>query len=282
MKRKKTICARVVGGIGNQLFIYAFARALELRFKWNVLYDLKTGFSADTYGRSPKLSIYIDSMSVATTRLHCFFYFTKLLSSISRILFKAVIVEEPNNCVLMDIAVLENSKENLIFIQGYFQSYMYFRDFAEQICRDIKFKVEKTNLIENLLTKISDSMSVSIHVRRMQYTNLLKLEYYLTAIESIKSWVSNPVFFVFSDDMEWCKENFSNLDNFIFVLHDIDDEIADLWLMSQCKHHIIANSSFSWWGAWLSKADDNKRVYAPTNTQIGVQNLFYPQDWTVI
>ena len=80
-----------------------------------------------------------------------------------------------------------------------------------------------------------------------------KYNYYIYAINKIKTQIKDPVFFVFSDNIKWCQQNLKADNSFVFVDHNAGDEVAELWLMSQCKHFIIANSTFSWWGAWLSR-----------------------------
>ena len=275
---KNTICARVVGGLGNQLFIYAFARSESLKNKYKVVFDLDTGFAKDNYGRKPLLDKHIPSLSVASKKTIYLFYLTKLFPILSRILFKSEIVVEPDFRKFFNLNPESLGKRSNLFIQGYFQSYLYSNEFAEQIKSDIKLDFHKTELVQDLATQITCSNSVSIHVRRMQYDNLLEVDYYLRAIELIKRNTENPTFFIFSDDMDWCKKNILGPDLLTLVTHDVDDEAADLWLMTQCKHHIIANSSFSWWGAWLSK-NNNKVVVAPAQTQIGVKGALYPEDW---
>lgn len=275
------IIIRVFGGLGNQLFIYAFARALSLKNKREVFFDIKTGFAKDNYGRSPKLNKYIPNLPLASKKTIITFYLTKLFSVFSKILFESAIIVESDSRAFFNLNPEFLKKRNKLFIQGYFQSYLYFNEFAEQIKSDIKFDFQKTELVKNLAAKIICSNSVSIHVRRVQYSNLLELEYYLNAIEIIKIKIEDPVFFIFSDDMDWCKNNFSNSNSLTFIMHDENDEVADLWLMTQCKHHIIANSSFSWWGAWLGSYS-SKIIIAPAKTQIGVIDYLYPNGWILV
>lgn len=129
---------------------------------------------------------------------------------------------------------------------------------------------------QKILEKITQTNSVSIHVRRGDYYNnesafkihgnITTKKYYENALEFIKEKVKNPVFFVFSDEFEWVKKNLYFFSNYGEV-HIIDwnkgfDSYIDLQLMSNCKHNIIANSSFSWWAAWLNK-NKNKIVISP-------------------
>ena len=125
--------------------------------------------------------------------------------------------------------------------------------------------------------KIENTESIAIHIRRIKYEDKLHIDYYLKAL-NIFNGVNKKQFFVFSDDIEWCKNNFYT-NEFIYVSGN--SEIEDFYLMSKCKNFIIANSSFSWWAAWLSKSK-NKKIVAPKNISIGCINEFYPHDWILI
>jgi hypothetical protein len=99
---------------------------------------------------------------------------------------------------------------------------------------------------------INHCNSIAIHLRRVQNDVVLQSDYYSESIDQMMTKISNPHFFIFSDDIEWCKKNLKVEGSLTFVEHNSNDEISELWLMSQCKHFIIANSTFSWWGASLS------------------------------
>ena len=116
------------------------------------------------------------------------------------------------------------------------------------------------------LENIKTTNSVSLHVRRGDYLNLknigvLDVDYYKQAVAYIRKNVEKPTFYIFSDDLDWCKKSLGFLDDCIYV-DRTETEIDDLKLMSCCQHNIIANSSFSWWGAWLNK-NPKKTVIAP-------------------
>jgi hypothetical protein len=281
MGNKKIVCARVLGGLGNQLFIYAFARAFTLKNNHKLIFDVKTGFVNDTYGRSPKLDKYVLEFPIASKFFTYLFYLTKLFPSLSKHIFKTQKINEPNSRSFFEISDESIKNIKIIFIEGYFQSYKYMIEYECQIKNDINFQFPKTQLIRQIEANINSNTSVSIHVRRMQYENVLDLDYYLRAIALIKSKIAMPSFYIFSDDIDWCKSNFSESESLTFIRHDVADEVADLWLMTLCKHHIIANSSFSWWGAWLSK-NEEKIVIAPGKTDIGVYGCLYPDKWITI
>ena len=154
-------------------------------------------------------------------------------------------------------------------LSGYFQNEKYFKKYREEILKTFTFKDEysdeaRTFLFEKVHPLCGDKDIVSIHVRRGDYTlypnhhPVCSDFYYQSSIGKFDS--ENHIFLVFSDDIEWCKENFVG-DNFIFS--DTNNPYLDLAIMSLCDHHIIANSSFSWWGAWLNTSE-NKRVIAPS------------------
>ena len=147
------------------------------------------------------------------------------------------------------------------------------------------------DIVKYIDTKYGDILNkeetISIHIRRGDYLEkedrhpVCRMEYYQAAIEYIDTF-NSPIFIIFSDDIEWCKKHFIG-DNYIFI-QDEEDYI-DLYLMSLCKHNIIANSSFSWWGAWLNK-NINKKVIAPqnwfgVNKRLPTQDI-YCEEWIVL
>jgi len=154
-------------------------------------------------------------------------------------------------------------------LNGYFQTEKYFDFIREKILKLFSFNDEveqKTNLIwqSDVVKILSKSVKVSIHVRRgdyLLYPNhhpVCSMDYYRKAISCFNH---DTKFLVFSDDIEWCMKNLEG-DKFYFV--DSQSDLVDLKMMTMCDHHIIANSSFSWWGAWLNPKEE-KKVVAPSN-----------------
>lgn len=277
----KKIILRNKGGIGNQLFMYCTAKSIAINLNANLYIDNTTGFTNDYYRRSPGISYIInDTIKEANG-------FVKLLIKIKNLVPKNVlkklgikIIEDNSIYNLVDINYLELNNYNKIILEGYFQSYTYFELYEEIILKNIfQDYVFKENY-NDYYKSIKDTNSVSIHVRRLQYDNLLELSYYKRAIAHINSKVNNASFFIFSDDMEWCKKNFSEY-NCTYIISEKPNEFDELYLMTRCKNHIIANSSFSWWGAWIIK-HEHKIIVAPSNTQIGVKDFFYPKNWYII
>ncbi len=161
-------------------------------------------------------------------------------------------------------------KENS-YLDGYWQSEKYFIEFTDIIRNEFSYKLPLSDENNEIAKHISQVNAVSLHVRRGDYITNAKnayigvcsLDYYQLAIEYIKRKIENPTFFVFSDDIDWVKDNLVVGAKSVFINHNKGAEsYNDMRLMSLCKHHIIANSSFSWWGAWLNK-NPEKIVIAP-------------------
>jgi len=159
-----------------------------------------------------------------------------------------------------------------VYLDGYWQSEKYFIDIENTIRKEFTITLEQDAVNKKAAENIIGSESVSIHVRRGDYVSnevtgryhgVCSLEYYHTAIDMIAEKIEDPHFFVFSDEPDWAKKYLKS--EYPVTCIDFNGEekaYEDLRLMSQCKHHIIANSTFSWWGAWLCQ-DPDKMVYAP-------------------
>lgn len=177
------------------------------------------------------------------------------------------------------------SKNN--FFVGYFQTEKYFIKHQKIIRKALSFKKEIQDEIDRLCDSFKDYTLISVHVRHGDYLNLqdyhpiLSKEYYSEAISHIN--VPNPLYLVFSDDINWCKQNL----NFGPVKYEdelVDSPIKVLCLMTKCKYHIIANSSFSWWGAWLSnsvKVIRPKIWFGPNLSHLQINDLC-PNHWILV
>lgn len=163
-----------------------------------------------------------------------------------------------------------NFSEKAVYFDGYYQDKKFFNTNLDKL-RFKRFVLEKTN--KDILCKIQQTQSISIHVRRGDYLQsqfasayggICTDEYYRKAIEIIKRKFENPCFFFFSDDLEWVKENLQ-IDNAVYVDNNKGaNSYLDMYLMSQCKANIIANSSFSYWGAMMNK---------------NIPMVIYPRKW---
>lgn len=180
-----------------------------------------------------------------------------------------------------------------MYVRGQFQSEEYFKG-IENILRDeFTLKQPLDSRYKELLDKIKSVQSVSIHIRRGDFmsvvTNnpLMPVSYYKNAVEYIKEKIPSPHFFIFSDDIEWAKKNLSFIEQIEFVSQPDMCDYEELTIMSRCKHNIIGNSTFSWWGAWLNIHPD-KIVISPKNwlgdterNKIYVSHLL-PESWIQI
>lgn len=172
-------------------------------------------------------------------------------------------------------------------LSGYFQSEKYFAHVEDELRQILTFKPHIQQKARDLFPKV-DGETVSIHVRRGDYVNQQQFhpvcnpEYYLEAASLFSN--NNSHFIVFSDDVEYCKNLFEEGENVHYI--DNVDPYVDLALMSMCNHNIIANSSFSWWGAWLNKSSDKvvvapKQWFGPAYSHHIVNDLFC-ENWKVI
>jgi hypothetical protein len=163
-----------------------------------------------------------------------------------------------------------DSQTRTIYLNGYFQAYQYPTSVDQDLRKHLTLRNAPTGRNAETLGQIQQcEYPVSIHVRRGDYTTIyggrdvLPLSYYQNSIQRIRQSIPSPTFFVFSDDIAFCKENLPSSENYVFVDHNGETEAhEDLRLMSACRHHIIANSTFSWWGAWLNPNSD-KLVLTP-------------------
>jgi Glycosyl transferase family 11 len=172
-----------------------------------------------------------------------------------------------------------------VYLIGFWQSEKYFSEIAVDLRNEIQGRFPSNQVIQDLAHEIFNSQSISIHVRRTDYIGrpnfrVCELDYYYKAIDLICQKIEEPVFFIFSDDIDWCKSNLKLQQRHFFV--DMNNPAwLDLMLMRDCKHHIIANSTFSWWGAWLCDFPQ-KTVISPlhwfANQQKNTQDLI-PDTW---
>lgn len=165
-------------------------------------------------------------------------------------------------------------KREPALLEGCFQSERYFASVADQVREVYRFRKEQLHLsaqAEQLAERIADSPAVSVHVRRGDYLDashggmymgICTEDYYQKAMDRIRESVPDAVFYMFSNDTDWVKKHFTGKDCVVAEGSTEDTGYQDLYLMSLCQHHIIANSSFSWWGAWLG-GNPQKKVIAP-------------------
>ncbi len=288
------LIAHVIGGIGNQMFQYAAIRALSLArqvpFSLDISeftdYKLHQGFELERVFDCP---IRIASKEEVFERLDWQYspFMRRLLARpVMSVFRRRNIVFEPhfNHWSGIDDVPADS------YLVGYWQSEKYFREVAQAIRTDFTFKSSLNLRNAEIVEQIKSTNAVSLHVRRGDYLQnpkvrathgVCQLEYYRLAIQYVAARVQRPVFFIFSDDMGWVKKNLRIDFHCEYVDHNQGVEsYNDMRLMSLCQHHIIANSSFSWWGAWINSRSD-KIVVAPKRWLAGAVNTsdVLPKEW---
>ena len=231
-----------LGRLGNQMFQYASLRGIASRRGLDFCIPNHNQIVEDPYGFGMKIEIFhpFKMSSVSPRNI-------KLLDS-----GYAPVAEEKN---FHFDELLFNMCPDEICLAGYFQSEKYFKHIEDDIRADFSFKCEILEPCKEMIGSVDNA--ISLHVRRTDYlTNpnhtALGLDYY---DEALKQFNDTSEVLVFSDDPEWCKEQ-ELFSEDRFMISESGDQYVDLCLMSLCNQHIIANSSFSWWGAWLSGSDD--------------------------
>lgn len=291
------IVSRVIGGLGNQMFQYAVGRALSL--KRNVPLVLDTS-QFDSYMRHQGFElgrIFNSQFQIATKDDIIQILGWQSAPLAKRILSRPVMdrlrrpefVSEPHFHFWRAIDAVPSR----CYLQGYWQSPRYFEEYQAKIREDFTFKLPLTGKNIDLSDRISQVNSVSLHVRRGDYLSnkkttalhgLCSVDYYKTAIHKIGLTQDQPVFFVFSDDIVWAEKNLEIEFPCHYINHNKGlESFNDMRLMSLCRHNIVANSSFSWWGAWLN-SNQHKIVIAPKKwfvTSLNTEDLL-PAGWTSI
>jgi hypothetical protein len=255
------VIVRLLGGLGNQLFQYAAARRIALKNQLPLKLDI-TGF--DSYGRRPYCLHHFNiAEEFATQEEIRRLRVDRVRRVLARFLGIAHVGTHFEECHFhYDPRVSQISSK--VYLSGYWQSEKYFADVADVVRAEFTVKTPATP--ENAATQslIESCNSVCIHVRRGDYVanwrarqthGVCSVDYYRLAVSEMVSRLGDAHFFVFSDDPRWTRDNISFPPRSTFVNHNgADRGHEDLRLMAKCRHHIIANSTFSWWGAWLGTA----------------------------
>jgi hypothetical protein len=266
------IIIRLSDGLGNQMFQYAAGRRLAHIHTTDLYLDL-TSFSSNSV-RNYRLDKFRIHAKIASPDL-----LKQVPISFSDTIRIGIknwytheagfhIVREPS--FAFDKMVL--SLPDRVCLEGFWQSEKYFQDIRGIINQEFCFKKDPDDANQRLIEHIQTTESVSLHIRRGDYVSIpannsvhgtCSLDYYRIALESLTKTVKRPHIFIFSDDPEWVRKNFNLAHPSTLVeINGTKQDYEDLRLMSLCNHHIIANSTFSWWGAWLCKSPD-KQIYAP-------------------
>ncbi|WP_022752754.1 alpha-1,2-fucosyltransferase [Butyrivibrio fibrisolvens] len=238
---------RYTGGLGNQLFQYAFGKAYAKKYGCDLKFD---DFS---YIRDRKRKLEIDALNICRNdniNIGCKIFFN-VLFYLKRTDWK-IFLNENNS---LPYEMLDGHFKSKYFI-GYWQDVRYFRSIRSELQEEFRVK-SIPERISNIYNEINNSpCTVAIHVRRGDYQQIPEYivqdrGYFIKAIEYMKLRLENPIFYIFSDDPEWCSENLLNIDVDKVVVRGYS-AIEDFALMRACKNYIISNSTFSWWPAFLS------------------------------
>lgn len=278
----RAVIAIVKGGLGNQLFIYAAARALALRIGRTLYLDEKRGYTKDDYGRSYRLNRFPiqarpmpEDWRIAPTLKHPRH---KIIRALNKFLPRnhRTYFAERHHLPATQLTTLQPSRARITLL-GYWQNADYFADCAATIRAELTPPAPTAATNQALGEKFAACDSVFLHCRRVRYEHLLGVDYYQAAVDTCCAELSQPHFVLFGDDLNWPQQNLNfHRATVTTITHNTTDELADFWLMSRCRHAIIANSSFSWWAAWLGAAQTNGLVFAPS--QSGYQ-IVMPPTW---
>lgn len=276
---------KLIGGLGNQMFQYAAGFKIAHDLNTELKLDITSFASEGVTKRSFELDIFKISSKIASQQeINNLKFVAPALIKNSPKAIK--LVEQLTGKSRVSELNFEAVKDNS-YLEGNWNSEDYFKN-AETLVRK-EFQFKKANIA--LLAQIKGQTPISVHIRRGDYVNNPKVnhyyahctsKYYKKAMQIFKSKLKTPTFYFFSDDPDWVKSHFPKEKNVFFVKGNSGAE--DLFLMSNCKHHIIANSSFSWWGAWLNK-NKTKIVISPKkwfeNESLNTDNLV-PNSWIKI
>ena len=291
------VVIREFGGLGNQLFQYAAGKYYAKRYgaALRIAVDPAWNAQCNGYPRPCLLSHFSITAPLAERSTFDRILLTdKAWLKAAAAPFKSalqiqVFAEQPEHryCFLRDLPLERDVKT--LYLLGYFQANRLVEEIAGELRVELTLKEPPQGKNLEVLQQIRRSSNpVSLHIRRGDATLptegrvVLPMEYYKQAISIIKEQLIDPAFFVFSDDMAFVRENLPRDSRMVFVeLNDDFTAHEDLRLMASCRHHIIANSTFSWWGAWLNPRAD-KMVVAPRHWFVGVEKSYselLPRDW---
>ena len=269
------IVVNLMGGLGNQMFQYALGRRLALHHHTELFLDctflnthnaahIKREYELDVFNIQAKIATNDELKKFESLKSNA--VIRKLYQWMPFVFSNHLITEKTHS---FDVQVQQ--APNNSWINGFWQTEKYFTAIDSIIRSDFTFKLPLTGLNKTLAEKITSCESLGIHIRRGDYTKpevlayhgICSENYYYDALEFIRKKTAIQELFIFSDDAEWVKQNLKFDLPTTHIIHNTGkNSFEDIRLMSLCKHNIIANSSFSWWGAWLN-TNKNKIVVAP-------------------
>jgi hypothetical protein len=289
------LLVNIRGGLGNQMFQYAFGLSLNAKLNVSLEYNIHAFASYGLHNDYELDDVFnINATYISLEESNKYLGYTKNKSNITS--FKEKVIRFFNKAmrrwyVHNGYLIIENKAEEFryidrkvnitkhsVFMKGYWQSYKYIESVDRLLLNEFKFPELVSEKNKDLRDFISTNLCVSIHVRRGDYLNFQKFSnictstYYSNAISLVKEKLANICFIVFSDDIDWCKKNLDCKDSITKYVdwNSGNNSYIDMQLMSICDHNIIANSTFSWWGAWLNQ--NNKKIVIAPNKWIGYES----------
>lgn len=276
------ITVKLSGGLGNQMFQYAAARALAIKKNTTVNLDLTTLHHRLPMRNYVFRTFDLDLLGIQASRSflsrfsgpgkNAAFLLSKFLVKLREIFLPNSVFTE-KEYFYFDKEIFDQSSQ--VYLDGFWQSYRYFKDCQDIIRKEFSSFPDLSENGKELAEKIRACQSVCVAIRRNDYVSfqknidffgVLPLSYFQQAIHLMKVRIKDPFFFIFTDEIEWCRKNFTLTENVFFVTADYNGEryIEKFQLMTLCKNFIIANSTFAWWPAWLN-SNPAKVVIAPKN-----------------
>jgi hypothetical protein len=269
------VTIKIQGGLGNQLFTYAHGYTVAKMKNEELVLDLAD--YSNGYFRNYNLDKFLLDNHLVKDYYYRNNKFGRLLSRL-KLRLKYNFLKEVDCFKYQNINYID--KHNL-YLYGYWQNEKYFIKYANEIREQFQIKTMSSDVIE-FKERLAPN-SIAVHIRRGDYLNnnwSINTNYYFEALKFFENNIDNPEFFFFSDDMEWVMKTFGTKKQYHFIKFENDTEgLKDFIAMSSCYHNIIANSTFSWWAAWLN-SNSNKVVIAPKMKQWSGD--YYPKEWIQI
>lgn len=281
------------GGLGNQLFQFAFGVFLVKIYGFSVVYD-RSFLDISLPGTTKRLFAMenIKTEAMFNKRSPIIVYTLFFIALVKKKLKSKFSITSDTFWETTKSVLTKEEISDSKYLIGYWQNYRYLEPIRMELLKTFSVKSEKSPEYLKYKSMIVECQeSVSIHVRRGDYISNSKsskiykicdLEYYKAAANLVEGQLKNPQFFIFSDDLDWCRENFIFLKDVVYVSVPNQDPFAELYLQSMCHSNIIANSTFSWWSAWLNTYPD-KKIIAPKQWFLSQDaNHLLPADWIVL
>ena len=279
------IYSQATGGFGNQLYNYSIGYALAKKYNDKLTLDISP------YKFSPRPYV-LDQLSI-TAHVKSLFppiidnRFFRMLARICRIMATYKygpcrwIKELPESRNLY--YNYDFSHKSSLYLEGYWQNYHYFDEYYQELCSEFQPKDGTlSDVCKKIIEQCRKENSVAIHIRRGDYETawLLNEHYYSKGIDIINQNVKNPRFYIFCEDIDYIHSHYNHLENTVFVTADYClTDIEEFFVLSACKHQIIANSTYSWWAAYLNQ-NSEKIIIAPEYEHWTKE--YYPNKWIVI